>query len=218
MIAPLLPGVSSESKIRVGAANNQPIDETSGEGPPLLRVPWAIPGRVVKADREFAKMRVRATFSLLLMPLAMVLWGCGGEQVESGANATARGMERVGGAMESAGNAVGHRLEEAGKGTKLEKVTTATGSALEAGGEKTHQVLGVSAGKAVDKAGEKIKQMEKTAGEKLKDLKEKAGEKLGELKEKAGELKEKTAEELKVLKDKAKDLVNKPDQKPEQKD
>jgi hypothetical protein len=142
--------------------------------------------------------RYQRTSALLASSVALVLWGCSGEQVESGSNATGRGMERAGGTIQSAGKTAGQKLKEVGAGTRAEKVTNATGAMLGTGGEKTHELLekggeklkdlGVSAGKAVDKAGEKIKEIGETAGEKLKDLKEKGGEKVKDLKEKAGKL------------------------------
>ena len=78
----------------------------------------------------------KAVAYVLAGSLAMVLTGCSGEDVEKAADATGRGMERTGGAIESGGHSAGKKLEDMGKGTKVEKATEATGHMLEKGGEK----------------------------------------------------------------------------------
>ena len=154
----------------------------------------------------------RKMAALLGSSLALFVWGCTGDQVEDGADATARGLDKGGMVIESAGKAAGHKITDAGAGTKLEGAAKVTGNALETGGEKTHEILdkagdklkdvAPSVGKAVDKAGEKIKDLESKAGDKLKD----AGAKI---KEGAKDLGQKVKEEVKDLKDKASKALDK---------
>lgn len=122
--------------------------------------------------------------SLFASCVALVLWGCSGEQVESGAEATANGMHKVGGALEHAGAATGKKLEDVAKGSKVEGAADAVAHGLEKGGEKAHAGLdkagdklkeaSVPAGKMVDKAADKIKDVGKKVGEEIKELKDKA--------------------------------------------
>jgi hypothetical protein len=163
--------------------------------------------------KEMFAMRLhRKLTAILAASLALVVWGCNSEQVESGAEATAKGLDKTGGALESAGKKLGDKIEHAGEGTKLEKAANATGAGLEKAGEKTHDALDAAGdkikeaapavGKAVDKAGEKIKDMEHKAVDKAKDLGK-------AIKEEAGDLKEKAGDKLKELKDKASDALHK---------
>lgn len=163
--------------------------------------------------KEMLTMRLhRKLTAVLAASLALVVWGCNSEQVESGADATARGLDKAGGAMENAGKKLGDKLEHAGEGTKLERAAHATGVGLEKAGEKTHEVLdkagekikdaAPAVGKAVDKAGEKIKDIEHKVADKAKDLGK-------SIKEEASDLKEKAGEKIKDLKDKASDALNK---------
>src|ERR1022692_3099823 len=111
----------------------------------------------------------------LACALALVLWGCNSEQVESGAESTAKGLDKTGGAVENVGNKLGQKLENAGKDTKLEGAANATGHMLEKGGEGTHKMfdkagdkirdVAPAVGKAIDKAGDKIKDLEDKAGD-----------------------------------------------------
>ena len=116
----------------------------------------------------------------LVSVLALCAWGCSSDQVESGAEATAKGLDKAGGAIESAGAAAGHKLEEVGKGTKAEKAAETAGAMLEKGGEKTHEVL--------DKAGDKIKETAPKVGKAVENAGEKIKEGAKDLKVKAGEL------------------------------
>jgi hypothetical protein len=163
--------------------------------------------------KEMIAMRnYRKSTAILAASLALVVWGCNSEQVESGADSAAKGLDKAGGAMETAGKKLGDKIEHAGVGTKLENAAAATGAGLEKAGEKTHEVL--------DKAGDKLKDAApavgkavENAGEKLKDLEHKAVDKAKDLgktiKEEASDLKEKAGEKLKDLKDKASDTLNK---------
>ena len=63
----------------------------------------------------------RKLTAILAASLALVVWGCNSDQVESGAEATAKGLDKAGGAIENAGEKLGKKLEHAGEGTKLEK-------------------------------------------------------------------------------------------------
>ena len=49
----------------------------------------------------------RKVATLLAAPLALFLWGCSGDDVESGADATVRGLDK-------AGNAIGFRRQVGG--------------------------------------------------------------------------------------------------------
>ena len=109
----------------------------------------------------------RGIAALLASALALVVWGCTGEQVENSADATARGLDKGGRAIESAGQSAGQSIKNAGTGTKLENAAATTGNALDKGGEKTHELMdkagdkikdaAPAVGRAVDKAGEKVK-------------------------------------------------------------
>ena len=109
------------------------------------------------------------------LPLAITAWGCNGEQIESGAKATAKGLERAGrrhrvGHQEPGREAQGNRHGlEARRGRGHDR------RGHREGGEKTREVL--------DKTGEKLKEVAPAAGKAV----DKAGEKLSELKDKAGE-------------------------------
>jgi hypothetical protein len=124
----------------------------------------------------------------LACAMALVVWGCNSEQVESGAESTAKGLDKAGGGFERVGKTLAKKVENAGEGTKLEGAANATGHMLEKGGEGTHKVLdkagdkikdaAVPVGKMVDKAGEKIKDAGEKIKEEVKDLKDKAGKAL----------------------------------------
>jgi hypothetical protein len=132
---------------------------------------------------------------LLAASLALVLWGCNSDQIESGTDKAAQGLEKGGAAVESVGNKLGKKLEHAGEGTKLEGAANATGAGIEKAGEKIHDAatavgdkakeVAPAVGKAVDKAGEKIKDIEQKVGDKAKDLGAKIKEEAKDLKDKA---------------------------------
>jgi hypothetical protein len=130
----------------------------------------------------------------LACALALVLWGCNSEQVESGADSTAKGLDKAGGAIERGTGNLGKKIEHAGEGTKLEGAANATGHMLEKGGEGTHKVLDKAGDKIIDAAPGVGKAVDK-AGDKIKDLKEKTVEGAKNLGEK--------------IKDKASDVLNK---------
>jgi hypothetical protein len=145
---------------------------------------------------------------MLTLPLTLALWGCNSEQIESGANSTATGLSKAGGAIESGSKNLGDKLKESGSGTKLEGAAASTGRVIEQGGEKTREVL--------DKAGDKLKEAAPAAGkaidkagDKLKEVGQKTSSELKELKEKAGEAVDKAGDKLKQLGDKTKELLNK---------
>ena len=131
--------------------------------------------------------------------LGLFAWGCNSEQVETGAEATAKGLGKVGAAAESGGKAAGEKIKEAGAGTRFEKAADKTGEVMEKGGEKTKEVLD-KAGEKVKEAGKSVGQAVDKAGEKLKDAKDKA---VGEIKS----LESKAAAEIKDLKSKAADAL-----------
>jgi len=210
----------------------------SRSGTDLLAIGWfpnvtfVSVGASSTSIKETLAMRIQRKMAAVLgSSLGLFLWGCTGDQVESGADATARGLGKGGGAVESAGKSVGAKLEHTGEGTKFEKVTKATGAAIERGGEKTHELLNKggekikeaapAVGRAVDKAGEKLKDLETKTVDKLKDAGSKIKEEAKDLGEKAGEklkdLKEKTGEKLKDLKDKASDALDKSKDKDKEK-
>src|SRR5580698_10334586 len=95
--------------------------------------------------------------SLMAASLSLVLWGCNSDQVESGAEKTANGLESAGKAVESGGHKLGAKIEHAGEGTKLENAAKATGSGVEKAGEKIHDAataVGDKAREVAPKVGE----------------------------------------------------------------
>jgi hypothetical protein len=136
---------------------------------------------------------LRKVSAALVPALAMLAWGCSSDQVESGAESTAKGLDRAGGAVESVSKAARHKLEDAAKGTKVENAVDSAGAMIEKGGVKTHEVL--------DAAGQKVKQAAPAVGKAVERAGEKFKEGVKEVKDKAGELKEKAGELIQKGKD-----------------
>jgi ElaB/YqjD/DUF883 family membrane-anchored ribosome-binding protein len=141
--------------------------------------------------------RVSAT---LVSAFALFAGGCTGDQVESGADATARGLDKAGGAVESVSKSARHKLEDAAQGTKVEKAADSAGAMIEKGGVKTHEALD-AAGEKIKDVAPKVGQAVEHAGDKLKEVAKETKEKAGELKEKAGELLQKGKDAVSGKKD-----------------
>jgi hypothetical protein len=116
--------------------------------------------------------------------MALVMWGCNSDQVESGAESTAKGLDKAGGGFEKVGKVLGKKIENAGEGTKLEGAANATGHMLEKGGEGTHKMLD-KAGDKIKDAAPKVGEMVDKAGVKIKDAGDKIKEGAKDLKDKA---------------------------------
>jgi hypothetical protein len=155
-----------------------------------------VPCVSVGLTKEMFTMRLHQRMTpLLSASLALVLWGCNSEQVETGADKAANGLEKGGAAVESAGSKLGQKIEHAGAGTKLEGAANATGAGIEKAGEKIHDgatALGDKAkevapavGKAVESTSDKIKELEHKAADGAKNLGTKIKEEAKDLKEKA---------------------------------
>jgi hypothetical protein len=172
-----------------------------------------VPFVSVGLTKEMFSMRLHQKMTALLAAsLALVLWGCNSEQVETGAEKAAEGLEKAGAATESVGSKLGKKIENAGEGTKLEGAANATGAGVEKAGEKIHdgatalgdkaKEVAPSVGKAVENASDKLKDIEHKVVDKAKDLGAK-------VKEEAKDLKEKAGDKIKDLKDKASDALHK---------
>jgi hypothetical protein len=157
-----------------------------------------VPFVSVGLTKEMFSMRLHQKMTALLAAsLALVLWGCNSEQVESGTEKAAEGLEKAGAATESAGSKLGKKIENACEGTKFEGAANATGAGVEKAGEKIHdgataigdkaKEVAPTVGKAVENASDKLKDIEHKVVDKAKDLKEKAGDKIHDLKEKASD-------------------------------